>query len=161
MSFTSWLFTFQILSIYSCINFTWVTHKLWVIIQNHLLFHKSHKWSLKRDSNANKIIWPRPPSGEMDQADAELRQTICKVFYILCHFNIIYQSSIYRNYHYQNQVIILIIISSALFCKISRCGLMREEIKWIFWSLPKMVSIGQSLSVVKRCCAPKIFLFFS
>ena len=82
-------------------------------------------------------------------------------FYILCHFNIIYQSSIYRNYHYQNQVIILIIISSALFCKISRCGLMREEIKWIFWSLPKMVSIGQSLSVVKRCCAPKIFLFFS
>ena len=75
----------------------------------------------------------------MDQADAELRQTICKVFYILCHFNIIYQSSIYRNY--QNQVIILIIISSPLFCKISRCGLMREEIKWIFWSLPKMVSI--------------------
>ena len=96
----------------------------------------------------------------MDQADAELRQTICKVFYILCHFNIIYLSSIYRNYHYQNQVIILIIISSALFCKISRCGLMREEIKWIFWFLPKMVSIGQSLSVVKRCCAPKIFLFF-
>ena len=41
--------------------------------------------------------------------------------------------------------IILILILTLAFC---RCGLMREEIKWIFLSLPKMVSIFNHLRLV-------------